>query len=80
MVLLFVQASLVQILSESYISAMHLSLSVFVTDFVRKNTFVKIFLFFSYAYFQNVLTCLGGGICPPFLYILPLRLSAHDHQ
>ena len=35
--LFFVQASLVQILSESYISAMHLFICFFVTDFVRKN-------------------------------------------
>ena len=33
---LFNQAALVQILSEPYISAMHLSISSFVTDFVRK--------------------------------------------
>ena len=35
--MLFNQAALVQILSEPYISAMHLFISFFVTDFVRKN-------------------------------------------
>ena len=37
MILAFLGASLVQILSRSYISAMHLFICFFVTDFVRKN-------------------------------------------